>query len=407
MELVAPDWLNAEFIQRVLKNSENDDSIEITEMTTKPATNKGDNYTSDMHRSTVEFTRDEGGRKVTEKRSIIVKVAPTTEGQQKDLVEQADLFGVEIQMMTTTLHEMQVLLPETKISGKCLYTQSKNPPLLVIEDLAPLGFRMADREAGLDLDHCILAVRGLAKFHASSIAVYEKSPECKTRYNRGIFNTDNPPEMRTFFTNGMKSLGRAVEHWPKLGTLYADKIAKVADVVYERASNCRIPNESDFNVINHGDFWVNNMLFAYDDNGKVTRHIFVDFQLCVYGSPAIDLNYFLNTSPSETVLLSHRDHLIDEYLKVLTATMRRIGCKVEPPSLDELKEAVYRMEVYGMLAACTILPIVLVDKKEAQNLDEIMGQDEASFNNKAYENPKYKETMSRRLPKWEAMGLLD
>lgn len=133
----------------------------------------------------------------------------------------------------------------------------------------------------------------------------------------------------------------------------------------------------------------------------------VDFQLCVYGTPAIDLNYFLNTSPSEVVLCGHRDYLIDEYLKLLTATMRRIGCKAQPPSMSKLKEAIRRTEIYGMLAACTILPIVLIDKKDAQNLDELMGQDESQFNNKAYENPKYMEAISRRLQQWEAMGLLD
>lgn len=77
-------------------------------------------------------------------------------------------------MMNTALKEMQALLPDTKLSGKCLFTQEEDPPLLVIEDLAPLGFRMADRQAGLNLQHSLVALRGLAKFHASSIAVYEK-----------------------------------------------------------------------------------------------------------------------------------------------------------------------------------------------------------------------------------------
>lgn len=77
-------------------------------------------------------------------------------------------------MMTTTLKEMELILKDKKLGGRCLYTQEKDPPLLIIEDLAPLGFRMADRQAGLDLHHCILALRGLAKFHASSVAVYEK-----------------------------------------------------------------------------------------------------------------------------------------------------------------------------------------------------------------------------------------
>lgn len=78
-------------------------------------------------------------------------------------------------MMTDTLIKMNKLLgPENRISGLGLYVQKENPTLLVMEDLATLGYRMACRHAGLDLDHCKLAIRGLARFHASSVAVCEK-----------------------------------------------------------------------------------------------------------------------------------------------------------------------------------------------------------------------------------------
>jgi len=78
-------------------------------------------------------------------------------------------------MMTDTLDKMNKLLaPKHRLSGKGLYVQKENPMFLVIEDLAPLGFRMANRLAGLDLDHCIIALRGLARFHASSVAVCEQ-----------------------------------------------------------------------------------------------------------------------------------------------------------------------------------------------------------------------------------------
>lgn len=76
--------------------------------------------------------------------------------------------------MTDTLDKMNKLLgPKYRLSGKGLYVQ-ENPTLLVIEDLAPLGFRMADRLAGLDLTHSTLALHGLARFHAASVAVIEK-----------------------------------------------------------------------------------------------------------------------------------------------------------------------------------------------------------------------------------------
>ncbi|KAK0180402.1 hypothetical protein PV327_006046 [Microctonus hyperodae] len=402
-----PSWLNEEFMERALRYSENDDTIHVTDISTKPATNKGDNYTSEMVRVNVNFHREINKKIIKENRSIIVKLGLTMDGIHKDLIEQAGLFDTEINFMTTTLKDMTSILKDSKLGGNCLFTQNKDPSVLVIEDLAPLGFRMADRQTGLDLEHCILAMKGLAKFHASSVAVCEKTPHYKDMYNKGIFNSNNPPEMTKFFTNGMKSLAKAVAEWPELDESYSKKLMEISEIAYDRASECRKRNDNEFNVINHGDFWVNNMLFKYDENGKVIDHIFVDFQLCVYGSPAVDINYFLNTSPSETVLINHKDKIIDIYLSVLTATMKKLGCKTHPPTLADLKKAMRQTELYGFLSACTVLPLVLVDKNDAQNLEEIMGQDDSEFNNKAYECKTYKTTMVRRLPQWRAMGLLD
>lgn len=87
--------------------------------------------------------------------------------------------------------------------------------------------------------------------------------------------------------------------------------------------------------------------------------------------------------------------------------MKKLGCKSRPPTLTDLKKSMRQTELYGFLSACTVLPLVLVDKNDAQNLEEIMGQDESAFNNKAYDGEAYRTTMTRRLPQWNAMGLLD
>jgi len=90
-------------------------------------------------------------------------------------VIQSGIFKIEILMMSDTLDKMNELLePKYRLSGKCLYVQKENPMFLVIEDLAPLGFRMACRMSGLDLAHSVLAIRGLARFHAASVAICEK-----------------------------------------------------------------------------------------------------------------------------------------------------------------------------------------------------------------------------------------
>ena len=46
-------------------------------------------------------------------------------------------------------------------------------------------------------------------------------------------------------------------------------------------------------TLTHGDFWSNNIMFAYDDDGAVKDLIIIDYQLVNYGHPAYDLVYFV------------------------------------------------------------------------------------------------------------------
>ncbi|XP_011693600.1 PREDICTED: uncharacterized protein LOC105453385 [Wasmannia auropunctata] len=399
-----PAWLNVCFVEKILRKSEGDNSIQVIDIFSKPATAKGDNYTSDMIRVTAEFSRDQGRK--TEKKSIIVKVSPIVEGVRQELIEQSGIFKVEILMMSDTLDKMNKLLgPKHRISGKGLYVQNANPTLLVIEDLAPLGFRMADRLAGLDLAHCILALRGIARFHAASVALCEKEPNQKTMYNQGgMFSDQHPPEMGAFFTMSVKGLAEEIATWPGMKK-YADKIAKLTDEIYQIGINAAKMSEDEFNVINHGDMWVNNMLFKYDNDGKPVEHIFVDFQMCVYTSPALDLLYFISTSPSPDIIENKRDILLNEYLGTLSATMAQLNCKTQPPTMEELKATMKRRASYGMIASFSVLPMVLCCKSEVKDLDELMSKD--NFSNPGFKSESYKKLMMKRLPLYDEWGLLD
>ncbi|XP_011144503.2 uncharacterized protein LOC105186165 isoform X1 [Harpegnathos saltator] len=409
MPVETPEWLNVCFVQKALRKSEEDNSINVIDIFTKPATKKGDNYTSDMIRAMVEYTQDEAGRKVTKKKSIIIKISPINDGIRKDLILSSPLFNTEMSMMSNTLLKMNQLLKfKHLLSAKCLYIQKEDIPLLVLEDLAPLGFRMADREAGLDLAHSILALQGLAKFHATSVAVCEKEPSQKQLYAGGMFNPDHPHTFRDFFNVSVESLGKEIETWPEIDQKYAKKMINIASKMYDIGMKVSRPREGDFCVINHGDFWVNNMLFKYNDAGKPISHICVDFQLAVYTSPAIDLLYFLSTSPSVETIENNKDVLLDEYLKTLSCTMKEIGCKTQPPTIEKLKDSLKERAAYGMIASFTVLPIVVCDKDNIRDLDEILGGgDDGGYENPSIKGALFRKIISKRIPMYDEMGLLD
>jgi hypothetical protein len=58
--------------------------------------------------------------------------------------------------------------------------------LIIMQDLASLGFRMVDRQVGLDLAHCLIVVRRLATFHAASVILYQQDPECMAPFLRSL-----------------------------------------------------------------------------------------------------------------------------------------------------------------------------------------------------------------------------
>lgn len=55
-------------------------------------------------------------------------------------------------------------------------------------------------------------------------------------------------------------------------------------------------DENEFNVLNHIDLWINNIMFQYDNKGHLMDTHFVDYAFPKYGSPSQDFIYFIISS---------------------------------------------------------------------------------------------------------------
>lgn len=66
------------------------------------------------------------------------------------------------------------------------------------------------------------------------------------------------------------------------------------------------------------------MMFKKENN-KIVSHIAIDFQIVCYGSPSVDLAYFLFTSVKPNIRRSQLNELFQVYLNALNETAESLG----------------------------------------------------------------------------------
>lgn len=71
-----------------------------------------------------------------------------------------------------------------------------------------------------------------------------------------------------------EALAKSALTWPGYEK-YGRKIQKLGDEVYERALKSSVKQLGGLSTIIHGDLWINNMMFKYDDSGKLKEMKFV------------------------------------------------------------------------------------------------------------------------------------
>ena len=117
------------------------------------------------------------------------------------------------------------------ISAYCY--KSNIPHTLILEDLTTLGFKMADRHSRLDLEHSVIALKGLAKFHALSLALNDKDTSIlETFKNEFIYTEQNRELMKSFTQTTFDALINVVERWNGYEK-YGDKLRAVIPVIFD------------------------------------------------------------------------------------------------------------------------------------------------------------------------------
>jgi hypothetical protein len=113
----------------------------------------------------------------------------------------------------------------------------------------------------------------------------------------------------------------------------------------------------------HGDCWNNNMMYRYDDDGKVVEMKLVDWQVPRVGHPATDVINFLITSTSPEIRKKHRRSFLNHYYDVLSSAMDKLG--LELYSRGKFFKEIHSRMLWGMFFGLMTYPGIFNEKMVA------------------------------------------
>lgn len=408
-----PSYLNKALITRSLANGFCNEDVVVDKIEIVPATAAGDNYMSDVFRIGVKYRMSPNSNKV-EQISLVIKCMPDA-GQRGPVIEELNVYEKEKKMFIDVIPELSKIAKNAFFAAKCYYATTTPERMLVFHDLKSLNFTMANRQTGLDFNHCALIMKKIGKFHAASMPYSETNKDVLDKYFH--FNMFNPAlENHTdcisvIFENGLKTLiSVAEETWTDFDPKILEKLKLLLPVYVTKLEACLTQKFDDgFKVLNHGDLWCNNMLFKYNkQSGIVEDVVFVDYQISYYSSPGIDLNYAISNCPD----LETRDRtneLIDIYYSSLKETLQSIEYS-RIPTLADVQHEIKRMEFFSLVSVISILPIVMMEKSDSftPSFDTMIDEKMAEQSRKIqYSGKMFQKIVKPMLKKFYDRKLLD
>lgn len=400
--LLLPGWMRKEFFYEVVERKLGLElgQYSIEKIWVEMATKKGDNYGSTMYRAKLDVL-DKTSSSLNQF-SVIVKSRPT--GMAAEFSNKLDPFSKEIEMFTKIIPAFEKFYAEkgvkVEIGPRCLKICKGVPSdIIVMEDLCSQNYRLGNRQEGVDQQHVESVLEKLAEFHAASAVYHERNGDYSSSFKEGLYNRSNLPTMEYMFRPAYET-GLETLKSHEFAKDYIDDLEKLRPVIFSRTIENFAVDPAGFNVLNHGDFWINNVMFQYDSEDRLKDSTLLDFQVCFYGSPALDLNYFLFVCVKLDIRLSKLHYFIRYYHEKLVDNLTLLGYGKALPTLKSLQYDFYDRMVYGSSNIFGIMAVLAVDPSEDVSFEKIQQDSEAGkeLRKRIYTNERYVKALELLLP---------
>lgn len=177
------------------------------------------------------------------------------------------------------------------------------------------GFQnLPNRSIGFNLEDAKQILEDLARFNALSIAFKQKKSDMFEKNIQPWCSTFKFPEK--MFSKVLKIIRAIIEKDPEC--------CHVADKATSFIGKEITPPREPFAALVNVDLWVHNTMQLRKQE-KISKNVFVDFQLLNYRSCVSDVFFFIWTSVQKPVLEQYLDVLFEHYHEKLVNTLKLYG----------------------------------------------------------------------------------
>nr|AQM58371.1 venom protein kinase 1 [Pristhesancus plagipennis] len=375
------------WVQNIIKQYDvRHDVKEILSLKSAPAEINVTTLGSEDSRLTLEVLLNDGTKAT---RSVILKALPSTPALNKQIAE-SGLFNTEIGAYRDALPKMEQLLLTLYDRSEPLWVRAlgfREYDQLLLEDIVEeSGYKQANRWEGMNKEQSLLALKGLAKFHALSVMANQHAHnKIKEEFKISLLER-NYETLKDFYEVVFNNFAKLIEEkWGPEWSSAAKKIREVAPDVKNRLYQITIKKDSFINALNIGAPNIRNIFFTnhisdLTSSDKPIAVRFAYFQLAFFNSPILDVQYFINTSPNLEVMTKHRNDLLSHYYESLVHYLNKFGSNGKIPTKDEFSNEIKRTNFDGITTAIQILPVRFERSKDnpAETMEHFAEQNKNS-----------------------------
>lgn len=311
---------------------------------------------------------------VQQQTTFIIKRLPVMK-EHLELILDTDFFYREIQYFNKALPILKIKQSNLPVVH-CLAAYDNT---IVMEDLCASGYRTLSNsmddvgKGSLKISHVRLVMRKLAQLHAASLDVdwLKKLPELKVE---GLFEGSGKKMMESHVNSGITSVTSIInEVYP------SEKYKKynewlLSTKCYEKIVENVKPSTKYFNVLGHGDFWENNMMFKIDPVTNIPIDVkFIDLQLVRFAPLTIDLLYFLYLCTDKKFRDTYETEILDTYLSAFNTAICETPDRL---SLEVLRRQYDEGRLFGAMLCAFMRPAIFLVESAWPGEDEEMTKEQ-------------------------------